>query len=165
MYKAQRILIGLLLMAGFAGSCSKPAPAASQKDKLMAKKECLINEISDLVGPLLVAAAEREYEGTSPEDAVKLVKLVKVPLSGLCGVLERKEVADRDLETFLAGKLAEKDKKIFLDFLSFFISGDETDFVKDRLEEVPPEEKPAVDLAYNKMKDLVKVMKEIRELN
>jgi hypothetical protein len=53
MYKTQKILISLLLMAVFVSSCSKPAE--SQKQELMAQRERLIDKLVDNIVEFLDA--------------------------------------------------------------------------------------------------------------
>jgi len=178
MCKAQRILISLLLMAGVASSCSKPAE--SRKDKLMAQKERLITEIIDLVGPPIreTTMEEQGITGGAPSPEAN-VKVVKLALLGLCSAVERKEIADTDVKDFLVDHLLldsdgnENEKKNMRDLLSCLING--TDGWKTTLKATIRANQgkklyasmgePKFDLICNKIQDLTKVVKEIRELN
>jgi len=163
MHKAQKVFISLLLVAGFASSCSKPEPEESQKEKLKAQKERLITEISDLGGPVLVYPAQA---APPLEEKVKFIKLV---LTALCSALETQEVTDIDLERLVlgAGNSAQQ-RQIFRAVLLLFTTGtDGTGTVRAMIEELrqsEPEIGEKFELIYNKMQDLMKVMKQIREL-
>ncbi len=166
MHKAQKVFISLLLVAGFASSCSKPEesqPEESQKEKLMAQKERLITEISDLGGPLLVYPAQA---APPLEEKVKFIKLV---LTALCSALETQEVTDIDLEGLvLEARTPADTRETFRAGLLFFINGtDGTGIASGLIELIRqryPGEDTRIEIIYNKMQDLMKVMKQIREL-
>lgn len=175
MYKTQKILISLLLLAGFASSCSKPAK--SHRDELVAQKECLINEISDQIAEIL-DKKNKASDTENPSSRDQWAKVLKFSLSSLCGALERKEATDTEMRNFLVTlskkgtvqvdeKIKEEAKNAIYTILSFFTNGTaETSGLKELMKKGAPNlEEAHIDLLCDRMQDLGKVIKQIRELD
>jgi hypothetical protein len=101
--------------------------------------------------------------------------VLKLSLSSLCGALERKEATDTGVRDLLVSlKEKEREKKAIHMILSFLTNGtaetrDLEEFIKGvalglKLEESNLEELN-IDLLCNRVQDLVKVIKQIRELD
>ena len=158
MYKAQKILISLLLLASFA-SCSSSNSSESQKETLTAQKNHLIDEISDLAVTLSKEAPDKNL--TEKE----IAKGTKLALSGLCGALENRESATVD-----ADLLAKLDTGLPVAILLPVALGNAELLPKEALKDLlslGSKSEQRIDTTYelyNKMHCLFKVMKQIREL-
>jgi hypothetical protein len=164
--------------------CSKPAK--SQRDGLAAQKECLINEISDQIAEIL----DKKVNGAgNPHSQDQWAKILRLSLSSLCGALERKEATDTEMRDLLVtlskqgtkkvgeeaneeeeneegAKIEEKAKRAIYTILSFFINDTaETSNLKELMKNTLGLEEAHIDLLCNKMQDLAKVIKQIRELD
>lgn len=175
MYKVKRGLMGLLFIAGLASGCSQSTETKSGRDKLTAKKERLIDKLGDSI----IAFIEFDIEqgsgwGVDPapsrDHAVKIARLF---VSAMCGFLERDEVNDEGLRTWLDNVVDNNSPPELRSLFDLFIkatlgnsnsmsSGIVIDScLKNGFPDAPiPLLRPIVD----DMMNLAKVTKQIREL-
>ena len=158
MYKAQKILISLLLLASFA-SCSSSNSSERQKETLTAQKNHLIDEITDLAVILLKENPDKE-----------IAKAMRLVLSGVCGVLENRESATVDVDFLAKLNLADFERKREVEMFLQVALGGNTELSKEALTSLlslDGQSEQKIDTAYelySKMQCLAKVMKQIREL-
>ncbi|MCU0318445.1 MAG: hypothetical protein MUC61_03900 [Amoebophilaceae bacterium] len=173
MRNIRRVLISLLLIAGLTNCGSQSVE--SRKNELMVKKEVLIRSLASQVAWLVKA---KKYSDVTPHQANTYAKLV---LSGLCGILERKELEGSDIGARAYCFFSEISEEwgIDSDFLRISLSlpFDKLDakgavvlllelFLSEKASEIEKREtKKMCEAIVNSAKDLFEVMEQIRELS
>ena len=162
-------------MASFA-SCNAPDSIKSQRDKLFAKKEQLIDEIANELPGVLTECAKYGLDlPSSAQEAFakgSMRKCVAVILSGMCGVLESKEfkkgaraITEELIDDLVANEIVDEESiaKIteLANVVQCFLDGRVN---ADLLGEIPDKQIRILSPLLDKVSELCGVAKGIRSL-